>query len=98
MWRLGNARNMHPAEADLILRTLAVEVRTYEHVVELLSLLPTSKGGLMPLSFGLFHQAESVRDSTVELLNTLRGYQVCHTELVSLSLTTSRLGHCSCGC
>lgn len=30
----------------------------------------------MPLSFGLFHQQEAIRDLTVELLNTLRAYPV----------------------
>ena len=33
-------------------------------------------GGLLHLSFGLFHQRESIRDTTVDLFNQLRVYPV----------------------
>ena len=43
---------------------------------QLLSWLPPHLHGLQPLSFGLFHQQEAVRDFTVDLFNALRGYPV----------------------
>jgi hypothetical protein len=33
-------------------------------------------GGILPLSFGLFHQQEPVRHLTVEIFNELRQYPV----------------------
>lgn len=35
-----------------------------------------SGGGLLPLSFGLFHQQESIRELTVDIFNELRAYPV----------------------
>lgn len=43
---------------------------------QLLSLLPPHHNGLLPLSFGLFHQEEVVRDLTVDIFNVLRSYPV----------------------
>ncbi|KAF8586594.1 spindle pole body interacting protein [Ramaria rubella] len=85
LWRMRHAKNMPDAEVDLILRTLLDSVQTYEQIVELLSLLPPHAGGLLPLSFGLFHQQESIRDLTVELLTTLRAYSIGVQFLQSLN-------------
>jgi len=43
---------------------------------QLLSLTPSHNGGLLPLSFGLFHQQEVVRDLTVDLFTHLRMFPV----------------------
>ena len=43
---------------------------------QLLSWLPPHLHGLQPLSFGLFHQHEVVRDLTVDIFNELRAYPV----------------------
>jgi hypothetical protein len=43
---------------------------------QLLSLTPPHNGGLLPLSFGLFHQQEVVRDLTVDLFTQLRMFPV----------------------
>jgi hypothetical protein len=43
---------------------------------QLLSLTPPHNGGLLPLSFGLFHQQEVVRDLTVDLFTQLRMFSV----------------------
>jgi len=51
-------------------------VQTYDQVVELLSLTPPHSGGLLPLSFGLFHQQEVVRDLTVDLFTQLRMFPI----------------------
>ncbi|TDL18713.1 spindle pole body interacting protein [Rickenella mellea] len=76
LWRLRNAKTMSDAEAEAILRAIAEGVQTYEQVVELLASLPPHQGGLLPLTFGLFHQQEQVRDVTVELLTVLRAFPV----------------------
>lgn len=44
---------------------------------QLLAALPSHAGGLLPLSFGLFHQRETVRDLTVDLFSQIRMYPVC---------------------
>ncbi|KAI0261594.1 spindle pole body interacting protein [Gloeopeniophorella convolvens] len=76
LWRLRNARHVQDAEVELIMRTMVDSVRTYDQVVELLSHTPPHNGGLLPLSFGLFHQQEAVRDLTVDLFTQLRMYPV----------------------
>ncbi|TCD66558.1 hypothetical protein EIP91_001226 [Steccherinum ochraceum] len=76
LWRLRHAKKMSDGEIELIMRTLAENVQNYEQVTELLSLLPPHHNGLLPLSFGLFHQQESVRDLTVDVFNELRAYSV----------------------
>lgn len=94
--RLRLAKNLPDVEAELIVRTISENIRTYEQVVEvrrslsarrrtrsfirchcqLLAHLPPFVGGLLPLSFCLFHQQESVREATVDIFNELRAYPV----------------------
>lgn len=74
--RMKTAKDMREREVELIMRSLVENVQTYEQVVELLALLPQYLGGLLPLSFGLFHQSEHIRMLTVELLTVLRAYPV----------------------
>jgi len=73
--RLRYAKNMLDAEALAITKSLAEGVKTYDQVVELLASLPHG-GGLMFLSFSLFHKKEAVREYTVNLFNQLRAYPV----------------------
>ncbi len=42
-------------------------------------MLPPHLHGLQPLSFGLFHQQEVVREVVVDLFNELRAHPVCQT-------------------
>ncbi|KAN0131977.1 Docking domain of Afi1 for Arf3 in vesicle trafficking domain containing protein [Lactarius tabidus] len=76
LWRLRNVKHMQDAEVELIMRTMVDAVQTYDEVAELLSLTPPHNGGLLPLSFGLFHQQEVVRDLTVDLFTQLRMFSV----------------------
>ncbi|KAI3602752.1 spindle pole body interacting protein [Moniliophthora roreri] len=76
IFRLRHAKLMSDAEAYLIMRTLADNVKTYDQVVELLSYLMPHSGGLLPLGFGLFHHKESIREATVDLFNHLRQFPV----------------------
>lgn len=45
-------------------------------ILQLLAMLPAQFGGLLPLSFGLFHPSKVARNDTVELLTTLNGHRV----------------------
>ncbi|KZS96252.1 spindle pole body interacting protein [Sistotremastrum niveocremeum HHB9708] len=83
--RLRNAKNMADGEMDLIVRTLVERVRSYEQVVEVLSHFPPHAGGLLPLTFGLFHQQEPIRDIVVEVLDTFRSYPIGYQFLQSLN-------------
>jgi hypothetical protein len=74
--RLRHAKNVPDAEVELIMRKIADSVQSYEQVVELLAYMTPSGGGLLPLSFGLFHQQEPVRESTVDIFNELRAYPI----------------------
>ncbi|KAF9464958.1 stabilization of polarity axis-domain-containing protein [Collybia nuda] len=76
LFRLRHAKSMSDLEVTTIIRTLADNVKSYEQVVELLAYLTPHGGGLMHLSFGLFHQKEAVREATVDLFNQLRAYPV----------------------
>jgi hypothetical protein len=56
---------------------------TLKYPPQLLSLTPPHNGGLLPLSFGLFHQQEVVRDLTVDLFTQLRMFPVSSSPLHS---------------
>ncbi|KNZ74933.1 Protein mesA, partial [Termitomyces sp. J132] len=83
--RLRHGKALIDAEAALIMRTFADNVKTYEQVIELLAFLIPHGGGLIPLGFGLFHQKESVREATIDLFNQLRAYPVGVLFLQSLN-------------
>ncbi|GBE83981.1 spindle pole body interacting protein [Sparassis latifolia] len=74
--RLRHAKRMPDGEAELIMRTLSENLQTYDQVTELLAHLPPHQNGLLPLSFGLFHQQEAVRDYTVNIFNELRSHSI----------------------
>ncbi|TBU25631.1 mesa protein [Dichomitus squalens] len=74
--RLRYAKVISDAEAELIFRSIAENLRTYEQVTELLAWLPPHLHGLQPLSFGLFHQQEAVRELAVDLFNELRAHPI----------------------
>lgn len=44
--------------------------------MQLLAFMPPHTNGLLPLSFGLFHQSETVRELTIDIFNELRSYPV----------------------
>jgi len=93
IWRFRAAKNLLDGEVELFMRTLLENVRSYDQVVELLSMLPAHSGGLLPLSFGLFHQQEHIRDLTVDLFTQLRMYPVhILPQLPGRFLTASQIG------
>ncbi|KAI0656871.1 spindle pole body interacting protein [Cubamyces menziesii] len=74
--RLRFAKSMSDGEAELIFRTISENLHSYDQVTELLAWLPPHLHGLQPLSFGLFHQHETVRELTVDLFNELRAHPI----------------------
>lgn len=74
--RLRITKNLPDAEVELMMRSLAENLQSYEQVVELLSLVPPHHGGLLPISFGLFHQQKMIREYTVDIFNELRLYPI----------------------
>ncbi|KIJ61626.1 hypothetical protein HYDPIDRAFT_115800 [Hydnomerulius pinastri MD-312] len=74
--RLRLVKNLSDGEVELIVRSIAENVQSYEQVVELLAYMPPHAGGLQPLSFCLFHQQESVREATLDIFNELRSHPV----------------------
>jgi hypothetical protein len=67
---------MLDTEVELIMRAIADNVQSYDQVIELLAYLTPHSGGLLHMSFGLFHQQEAIRDTTVDIFNELRAYPV----------------------
>ncbi|KAN0065157.1 hypothetical protein ACQY0O_001654 [Thecaphora frezii] len=65
--RLKRARQLSPGESELIFSTIAQTIVTHDQITELLSLLPSHAGGLLPLGFGLFHPKPTVRTLMVDL-------------------------------
>lgn len=55
----------------------------------MLAFVPPHQGGLLPLSLGLLHQQEIIRDCTVDILNELKQYPVRFP--VPFALTSPRL-------
>ncbi|KAH7098292.1 spindle pole body interacting protein [Auriculariales sp. MPI-PUGE-AT-0066] len=77
--RLHHARmGMSDQEVAAIVRAFAEQTLTkgYDAVVELLAHMPASRGGLTPVALGLFSQTEAVRELTVDLVSSLKAYDV----------------------
>ncbi|KAF9787957.1 spindle pole body interacting protein [Thelephora terrestris] len=83
--RLRHGKNIPDAEVELMMRTFAENLQTYDQVVELLALVPPHQGGLLPLSLGLLHPQEIIREYTVDILNELRQYSIGVLFLQSLN-------------
>eukprot|EP00741_Cyanophora_paradoxa_P025186 tig00000350_g24311.t1 len=61
-------RGLSEAEMGRLLGDLEAHVQTPEQVLELLSYLPETTGGILPVALGLFHGQEAVRASAVRLI------------------------------
>ncbi|KAL9711825.1 hypothetical protein Ac2012v2_004898 [Leucoagaricus gongylophorus] len=85
LFRIRNGKNLADSEVLAIMRAFADNVKNYEQVVELLSLVMPQGQGLLHLGFGLFHRKEAVRDATVDLFNNLRAFPVGVSFLQCLS-------------
>jgi hypothetical protein len=65
-----------PSDGPIVLSRLLCDP-FYSPLLQLLAYLMPHGGGLLHLAFSLFHQKESIRDSTVDLFNQLRAFPVC---------------------
>ncbi|KAF9653529.1 spindle pole body interacting protein [Thelephora ganbajun] len=74
--RLRHGKNLPDGEVELMMRTFAENLQNYDQVVEMLTLVPPHRGGLLPLSLGLLHPQEIIRDCTVDIFNELREYPI----------------------
>lgn len=83
--RLRHGKNIPDGEVELMMRTFAENLQNYDQVVEMLALVPPHQGGLLPLSLGLLHPQEIIRECTVDILNELRQYPIGVLFLQSLN-------------
>ena len=60
-------------------------VHTRDEVLEFLSLLPESRGGIFPLAVGLMHSDERIRQATVELMQRMDGHPEGNKAVSSLN-------------
>lgn len=83
--RLRYGKNMPDGEVELIMRSMHACVRTYDQIVELLSHLPPQHGGLIPITFGLFHTSRVIRETTVDLVDVIRTQPIGDKFVVNLN-------------
>ncbi|GAA5824786.1 hypothetical protein JCM10212_004929 [Sporobolomyces blumeae] len=83
--RLRQGRQLCPGEVQLIVQTLAQSVQSDEQVVAFLAHLPSHFGGLLPVSFGLFHPAPQVRSLTLDLLDQVGSHPTGRKYLSTLN-------------
>ncbi|KNZ47011.1 hypothetical protein VP01_675g14 [Puccinia sorghi] len=74
--RLRMSRKMSEVEVETIYEVLVNTVETNEQVIEVLSWLPSYLGGLLPLSFGLFHPSRKIRRWSVELIRKFEAHPI----------------------
>ncbi|KAI1315856.1 hypothetical protein EDD11_000291 [Mortierella claussenii] len=68
---LKQARTLGPQDVSTLFRGFLQNISTDEQIIEFLSSLPLSQGGLFCVAYGLFHPMASVRNDTVAFLNRL---------------------------
>jgi hypothetical protein len=73
--RLLQVKKISLREAKKIYKDLKTHVNTKEELMELLSLLPESQGGLAPIAMGIFHESDVIKRTTVELLKSLDRFE-----------------------
>ncbi|KAA1094111.1 hypothetical protein PGT21_010064 [Puccinia graminis f. sp. tritici] len=95
--RLRMSRKMPEVEVETIYEVLVNTIETDEQVVEVLSWLPSYLGGLLPLSFGLFHPSKKIRSLSVELIRKFEAHPIGQKFFKSLNhfnkLAYQRLAH-----
>ncbi|OAV92008.1 hypothetical protein PTTG_03586 [Puccinia triticina 1-1 BBBD Race 1] len=95
--RLRMSRKMTEVEVETIYEVLVHTIETDEQVLEVLSWLPSYLGGLLPLSFGLFHPSKKIRGLSVELVRKFEAHPIGQKFFKSLNhfnkLAYQRLAH-----
>ncbi|KAG0290888.1 hypothetical protein BGZ98_003253, partial [Dissophora globulifera] len=70
---LKQGRTLSMQEVSMLFRGYLLNISTDEQIIEFLSSLPLSQGGLFCIAYGLFHPLANVRNDTVAFFN--RFYQ-----------------------
>ncbi|KZT60916.1 spindle pole body interacting protein [Calocera cornea HHB12733] len=84
--RLRTGKHVTDPEVDAIMRTLRDSTQTYEQVTEILALLPPYSGGLLPITFCLFHPQSHIRESAIEFLDAIQRHPIGKLFIQSLNL------------
>ncbi|KAI8461707.1 docking domain of Afi1 for Arf3 in vesicle trafficking-domain-containing protein [Phakopsora pachyrhizi] len=73
--RLRISRKLPDLELQTMYEVIVQKAQTNEEVTEVLAHLPPYLGGLLPLTFGLFHPSEKIRILALELVRKLESHQ-----------------------
>ncbi|KAF9150321.1 hypothetical protein BGX20_005736, partial [Mortierella sp. AD010] len=79
------SRTLSNQEASSLYRGFFLNITTNEQIIEFLSCLPLSQGGLFCVAYGLFHPAPSVRCDTVAFFNRLNQHPTGQVYIKSLN-------------
>lgn len=83
--RLRRASKLNPNESELLFIRIARGIKTPDQITELLALLPPHRGGLLPISNGLFHPSAPVRHGMMEMLSRMLGHPAGRKFIQSLN-------------
>jgi hypothetical protein len=94
---LKQLKNMPAEQVNKMYASLLQHVVTDDQIIEFLSYLPLSQGGLQPIALGILHSSRSVRDFTVEFMERIQSHTVGKQYVAHvnrfLRLAFERLGH-----
>ncbi|KAF9101080.1 hypothetical protein BGX29_006015 [Mortierella sp. GBA35] len=79
------ARSLSAQDVSTLYRGFLQNIVTDEQIIEFLSSLPLSQGGLFCVAYGLFHPIAGVRQDTVAFFNRLDQHPTGHVYIRSLN-------------
>ncbi|KAF9918434.1 hypothetical protein BX616_008874 [Lobosporangium transversale] len=78
-------KTLSPQDVSTLFKGFLQNISTDEQIIEFLSSLPLSQGGLFCIAYGLFHPLASVRNDTVAFLNRLNQHPTGRVYIKSLN-------------
>ncbi|KAG0357095.1 hypothetical protein BGZ54_000457 [Gamsiella multidivaricata] len=79
------ARTLSPQDVSTLFKGFLQNISTDEQIIEFLSSLPLSQGGLFCIAYGLFHPMVSVRNDTIAFFNRLNQHPTGRVYIKSLN-------------
>ncbi|KAF9954075.1 hypothetical protein BGZ72_004937 [Mortierella alpina] len=79
------ARTLSPQDVAVLFKGFLQNIVTDKQIIEFLSSLPLSQGGLFCIAYGLFHPMASVRSDTVQFLNRINQHPTGRVYIKSLN-------------
>ncbi|KAK3819816.1 MAG: docking domain of Afi1 for Arf3 in vesicle trafficking-domain-containing protein [Benniella sp.] len=79
------AKTLSPQEVSSLFRGFLQNIATDEQIIEFLSSLPLSQGGLFYIAYGFFHPSANVRNDTVAFFNRLNQHPTGRVYIKSLN-------------